>query len=167
MVPRSISAGWFRRVAAVAAPTLSVGASGSAFAEGTVIALDSAYRSAQAGKLSLLDVRSAGEWGSSGFPKGAMTVSVHDREGARGFVRAALKAVNGNRTLSPAVISAHGIRSAIAMRLLRNAGFSKVYNVDEGVLGRNGAKGRFGRGLPVEHCVNCRNPVSVEREYVQ
>lgn len=184
MAPRSIPGGRLRRLAAIAGLMLSAALARPAAADGPsispvsaaahrsaydhgIIAADVAYRLAHAGKVVMLDVRLAGEWGSTGFPKAAMTISIYDGVGPRGFVRAVLKAVNGNRDLPLAVISGHGNRSARGQRLLRNAGFSAVYNVDEGFLGRPGAKGWLGRGLPVEHCVKCQNSVSVKREYFQ
>lgn len=158
----------FRPVWGILTSMTLVFAAGTAHSGGNELDAQRAYRLSQAGKVMLLDVRSPGEWGQqTGFPRGAMTVTIHDRDGASGFVRAVTKAVKGNRNLPLAVICARGNRSARAQEILQKAGFTKVYNISEGVLGSGGAKGWFGRGLPVENCATCQNSVSVKRSAVQ
>lgn len=158
----------FRPVWGILTSLAIVFAAGTAHSGGSMLDAETAYRLSKAGKVVLLDVRSPGEWGArTGVPEGAMTVTIHDPAGQAGFLRAVSKAVNGDRNLPLAVICARGNRSAMAREILQNAGFTKVYNVSEGVLGRGGAKGWFSRGLPVEYCVKCRNSVAVKRSTVQ
>jgi rhodanese-related sulfurtransferase len=38
---------------------------------------------------------------------------------------------------------------------LRKAGFTQVYNIDEGMVGSSAGPGWIARGLPVEACQRC------------
>jgi rhodanese-related sulfurtransferase len=105
----------------------------------------------RAGEMTLIDVRSPGEWRGTGVARGARTVTIHDPEGLAGFVAAVTRAVDGRKDQPIAVICARGGRSSRAMRALRAAGFSKLSNVREGMLGNKiDGPGWLGRKLPVD-----------------
>ena len=110
---------------------------------------------AKGGDVTLVDVRSAAEWRSTGVARGARTVTIHDPKGAAGFVAHMTEAVGGDRSKPIAVICARGNRSLRAQTILRKAGFTNVYNVADGMLGRGAAMGWIGSGLPVEKCTKC------------
>lgn len=118
------------------------------------LAAPEAHAMATRGEIRLLDVRAEREWRETGLPKGAVGASIHHPEGRAGFVAAALAAVDGDRDRAVATIATTGVRSTRAQAWLIEAGFTRVYNVKEGMFGRydeTGAQpGWLNRGLPVD-----------------
>ncbi len=114
----------------------------------------------KAGKVILIDVRSRGEWHRDGIPKGAKAISIHNPKGMDAFTTRVLAAVGGDRSRPIALICARGVRSARAQRYLKAQGFTRVYNVVEGMQGHGLLAGRkmrgwLARGLPTEPCPVC------------
>ncbi|MDC0033826.1 rhodanese-like domain-containing protein [Alphaproteobacteria bacterium] len=110
----------------------------------------------KAGEMTLIDVRSPQEWWKTGVPRGAKAITIHDLNGMSGFVAAAIRAVNGKLNLPLALICARGGRSLRAVNALREAGFTKLINVREGMLGNPiDGPGWLNRKLPVEPCKKC------------
>ena len=106
--------------------------------------------------MTLIDVRSPDEWRETGVPQGAKTVTIHHQNGMAGFVAAATRALNGKKDRPVAIICARGWRSHWAASALRDAGFSKIHNVREGMLGNPyDGPGWLRRKLPVERCKSC------------
>lgn len=126
-----------------------------AFAGGGTLSAQTAWRMAQGGEITVIDIRSPAEWRQTGIPQGARKVTIHDRNGLKGFVREMTRAVGGDRTAPIAVICARGNRSTRAHALLKKAGFTNVYNIVEGMQGRHKAKGWIRNGLPMEPCGQC------------
>ena len=54
-----------------------------------------------------------------------------------------------------ALICARGNRSTHAQRILRNAGFTRVYNIREGMFGSRDGPGWLSQTLPTEPCRTC------------
>jgi rhodanese-related sulfurtransferase len=106
--------------------------------------------------MTLIDVRSPQEWRETGVPEGAWTVTIHGPQGMAGFVADATKVVGGKKDQPIALICARGWRSWRAGNALRDAGFTNIINVREGMLGNPlDGPGWLDRKLPVEHCKNC------------
>jgi len=124
-------------------------------ADGRLLGAEQAWRLSQEGKVSVIDVRSAAEWRRTGIPRGARAVTIYDPRGETGFVDAMTRALGGDRTRPIAVICARGNRSTRAREMLERAGFTNVYDVVDGMLGRGAAKGWIDSGLPVERCRTC------------
>ncbi len=127
----------------------------AAAGEDGVIAADAAARRAAAGEILVIDVRSPQEWRQTGVAKGARRVTIHDPGGLAGFVEAMKAALGGDLGKPIAVICATGNRSTLAQRLLAKAGFTRVLNIKEGMLGGPYGRGWLPRGLPVESCGAC------------
>ena len=108
-----------------------------------------------AGEITLIDVRSPAEWRQTGIAEGGKPVTIHNPGGAEEFARAVLAAVGGDRNRPIALICASGNRSTRASGLLAASGFTAIFNVGEGMLGRGDQPGWIARGLPVEPCVRC------------
>lgn len=119
------------------------------------LAAPEAHAMATRGEIRILDVRAEREWRETGLPEGAVGASIHHPQGRDGFVAAALAAVGGDRDRAIATIATTGVRSTRAQAWLIEAGFTRVYNVKEGMFGRydeTGAEpGWLNRGLPVQH----------------
>ena len=130
-------------------------ATATAAGEDGVIAADAAARRAAAGEILVIDVRSPQEWRQTGVAKGARQVTIHDPGGLPGFVEAVKVALGGDLKRPIAVICASGNRSTLAQRVLARAGFTRVLNIKEGMLGGPNGPGWLRRGLPVESCGAC------------
>ena len=48
-----------------------------------------------------------------------------------------------------------GNRTTHVQRMLREAGFTRVYNIKEGMTGSSAGPGWIARGLPVQACPRC------------
>lgn len=141
--------------AGLAACALVLGATGVSVADHFVMTPGEANFRTEAGELMLIDVRSPQEWRETGVPRGARRVTIHDPGGLKGFVDAIAAAVDGDLKKPIALICARGNRSTIAQRVLREAGFTRVFNVREGFIGGPYGPGWVKRGLPVEACPRC------------
>ncbi len=130
-------------------------ATAAAAGEGGVITADAAAERAAAGEILVIDVRSPREWRQTGVPKSSRRVTIHDPGGLPGFVEAVKVALGGDLKRPIAVICATGNRSTLAQRLLAKAGFTRVLNIKEGMLGGPNGHGWLPRGLPVESCGAC------------
>ena len=127
----------------------------SADAEVGIISAADAFARAQAGELILIDVRSPYEWRQTGIPAGARRATVHNPRGLTGFFKEVVAIVGDAKDKSIALICARGWRSAAAASYLHKKGFTRVYDVSEGMLGRDDDPGWLERKLPVEPCDKC------------
>lgn len=136
--------------------SLTLAGTGVRAANGIVSAPD-ARAAAAAGDVTIVDVRSPREWRATGVAAGAKTVTIHNRKGIKAFVAEMVKAVGGDKSTPVALICAAGVRSARALKILTAAGFTRIQNVSEGMLGRPDAgPGWLKRGLPVTHPASLR-----------
>jgi rhodanese-related sulfurtransferase len=117
-------------------------------------ASDAAQR-LNAGNLVLFDVRSPAEWKETGVAKGAQAVSVHGVGGYDGFGAEVVRLTGGDRSKPIALICARGGRSGRAQETLRKLGYTQVFDVIEGMLGRGNQPGWIARGLPTRPCTEC------------
>ena len=117
----------------------------------------SAHSLAQAGQLMIIDVRRPSEWRRTGIPDGSVPISLqHFSRKVRGeFFGDVLAAVQGDKNQSIALICASGGRSAWALELLEEAGFTRVYDISEGMFGNGNGLGWLARKLPVAVCDAC------------
>lgn len=106
----------------------------------------------EAGKLTLIDIRTPPEWKQTGIAKGARLVNMLHPQGAPGFVNALLEQVNGDRSAPIALICRTGNRTTQVQRYLESVGFTQVHNIKEGMAGSGAGPGWIKRGLPVETC---------------
>ena len=105
-----------------------------------------AHTRAEAGKLVLVDVRTEEEWRATGIGTSAIPISMLDRT----FLQKLDAAVAGDKTKPVALICAGGVRSALVARALANYGFSRVYDVSEGMEGSRAGPGWLARKLPLK-----------------
>jgi len=144
--------GWLAAAFAV----LLAFAAGPALAETGVISASEARERAQEGDLTIIDVRSAQEWRETGVAENAKTVTIHNRDGLPAFVAEVKKVLDQDKDRPVAFICATGVRSSAATRLLRGAGYTKVLNIREGMLGNSeDGPGWIARDLPTKPCPDC------------
>jgi len=118
------------------------------------IAAPDAQVALDAGKLTLIDIRTPPEWRETGVAKGAKRLDMLHPGGAPGFVADLLKQVNGDRNAPIGLICRTGNRTSQVARYLEAQGFTQVFNIKEGMAGSAAGPGWIKRGLPVEPC-NC------------
>lgn len=117
------------------------------------IGVDEARDLSASGETTIVDVRTPGEWRQTGLAAGALPITMHDPGGPRAFLANVLDALNGDRDAPVALICATGVRSAAMRRFLTAQGFTRVYDITEGMLGRSRAEpGWIASGLPTQPC---------------
>lgn len=114
-----------------------------------MIGPDAAHEAVQSGEMTLVDIRTPREWAETGIPEGAATADFNALPDAS-FVARIERVLDGDRTKPLALICARGGRSSRAWALLEEAGFTRVYDVHEGMLGNASGPGWLARDLPVE-----------------
>ncbi|MGC1497006.1 MAG: rhodanese-like domain-containing protein [Sulfitobacter sp.] len=112
--------------------------------DGTLSAPD-ADKAVSTGALVLVDIRRPDEWADTGLPKGAVPIDMRRDD----FPQALLAALGGDKDYPVALICARGVRSSRISARLSEAGFTKVLDVSEGMLGSRAGPGWLARGLPV------------------
>jgi rhodanese-related sulfurtransferase len=122
---------------------------------GPTLSASDAFSQAQAGQLTLIDVRRPDEWRQTGVAPGALRISMIHPQGDAGFVRQVSAEVGGDRNAPIALLCRAGNRTRHVQTLLHEAGFTRVYNVAEGMSGSGSGPGWIPRGLPVEACPRC------------
>ena len=145
---RPLQCGMFMFVALLAGPTSGLGSE---------IDARTAYALAQAGELLIIDIRRPSEWEKTGLPASSVGISLQNsvRKIRRGFPDDVLDAVDGNKDRPIALICASGGRSARAVGLLQETGFSRIHDISEGMFGNGKAPGWLARNLPVAACEGC------------
>ena len=111
--------------------------------EGTLSTPD-AHKAAVAGEVLLVDIRRPDEWARTGVGEGAVPLDMRRPD----FTDALLVHTNGRTDLPVALICARGVRSRALSTRLRAAGFRKIIDVPEGMLGSGAGPGWLGHGLP-------------------
>ncbi|KIN61875.1 Rhodanese-like protein [Sulfitobacter noctilucicola] len=117
-------------------------------AEGDLSAPDAA-QAAAAGDVILIDIRRPDEWARTGIGIDAVPIDMRVAD----FTDRLLEVTQGRTDFPVALICARGVRSAKLALQLEAAGFSKVIDVPEGMLGSGAGPGWIKRGLPVNRDV--------------
>ena len=121
---------------------------------GPALAAPDAHTQAQAGQLTLVDIRRPDEWRQTGVAQGALRINMAHPQGTAGFVRQ-VEAEVGDKNAPIGLICRTGNRSTQMQQALAQAGFTQVYNIKEGMVGSSAGPGWIKRGRPVEACPTC------------
>lgn len=119
-------------------------------AEQGVIDAPTALELQQAGTIAIIDIRRPSEWRDTGIPAEGRAITMHDPDGPMAFLEKILASVDGNKDAPIGLICASGVRSTWASNFLAQNGFTHVYNIKEGMLGRGRSPGWIKRGHPVD-----------------
>ena len=122
---------------------------------GPTLAAPDAFTQAQAGQLTLIDIRRPDEWKQTGVAKGALQINMAHPQGDAGFVAQVMAETGGDKNAPIGLICRTGNRTTQMQRVLTEAGFTRVYNIKEGMAGSGAGPGWVARGLPVEPCERC------------
>lgn len=109
-----------------------------------------AYEAVRQGKVRVIDIRTREEWRQTGVVPGAARVDFY--QGPETLLKAVLNIVGGDRNAPIALVCRTGNRTAQAQKFLQSQGFTRVYNVSEGMAGSAAGPGWLRRRLPVESC---------------
>lgn len=129
---------------------LGMALTGGAMAQDGVIDAPTALRLQSEGSIVIIDIRRPQEWRDTGIPDSARAITMHHPDGPAGFLTAVLDSVDGDKSTAIALICASGVRSTWASTFLARNGFTHVYNIKEGMLGRGRSPGWIARGHPVQ-----------------
>ncbi len=110
-----------------------------------VLTATEAFAKAATGKITLIDIRTPEEWAETGSGAGAKRLDLRRND----FAAALDKILGGDKSKPVALICARGVRSSRLSRVLREAGYSNIIDVPEGMLGSYAGPGWLERGLPV------------------
>jgi rhodanese-related sulfurtransferase len=108
---------------------------------------EAAYRGAMAGDLVLVDVRDPAMWAKDGVPEGAFTLDWHDPT----FFDQIDLLADGDKSAAIALICNRGVRTATAAKALAERGYTRVFDVHEGLKGSSSGRGWIAAGLPMEN----------------
>lgn len=122
---------------------------------GPTLAAPEAYAQAQAGKLTLIDIRRPDEWRQTGVAKDALQINMAHPQGMAGFVQQVTAELGPDRNAPIGLICRTGSRTTQMQQVLREAGFTQVYNIKEGMAGSAAGPGWIARGLPLQACDRC------------
>lgn len=103
------------------------------------------HAAAADGSLLLIDVRRPDEWQRTGVGEGAVPIDMRRDD----FEAALLRAAGGDKARPVALICARGVRTRRLSARLSEAGFTRIIDVPEGMLGSGAGPGWISRGLPV------------------
>lgn len=123
----------------------AAGASLLTTASPTQLSADLAQRAAEAGELTLIDLRTPREWAMTGSPAEAERIDMQ----APDFGERLLALIQRNPAKPIALICATGGRSGYVFAALKKRGFERVYNIAEGMMGSKAGPGWLARGLPL------------------
>lgn len=118
---------------------------------GPELSAPEAHKRAQAGQLTIIDIRRPEEWRQTGVAQGAARIDMRRPD----FGQAVLQAVNGDPNAPIGIICRTGNRTTQMQKAMRDAGFTQVYNIREGMAGSSAGPGWLRQQLPVESCARC------------
>jgi len=119
-------------------------------ATGEALSAPDALAQLKAGKLTLVDIRTPAEWQQTGVAQGAVRLDMQHPKGAKGFMAELLRQTRGDKNAPVALICRTGNRSSQVQRYLEAEGFTRVFNVAEGMAGSAAGPGWLRRGLPLQ-----------------
>ncbi len=120
-------------------------------AAGEVMTPQEAHEKALKGEVVLVDVRTAQEWQQTGLPASGHAITMHQQ--GPDFVAQLDKALGGDRSKPLAVICRTGNRTGSLVAPLEKAGYARVINVAEGMVGGRYGPGWIKSGLPLRKYV--------------
>ncbi|MBW4709627.1 rhodanese-like domain-containing protein [Roseobacter sp. YSTF-M11] len=104
-----------------------------------------AHAAALSGDILLIDIRRPDEWALTGVGEGAIPLDMRRKD----FITALMVEVGNDASRPVALICARGVRSRHQSAKLVDAGFTRIIDVPEGMLGSGAGPGWIKRGLPV------------------
>lgn len=120
-------------------------------AAGEVMTPQEAHEKALTGEIVLVDVRTPQEWQQTGLPASGHAITMHQQ--GPDFVAQLDAALGGDRSKPLAVICRTGNRTGSLVAPLEKAGYTRVINIAEGMVGGRYGPGWIKTGLPLRKYV--------------
>lgn len=114
-------------------------------AEPLLMSAPKAFEKLSSGDLIVLDIRTPDEWQETGIAKGALPISMHNRD----FLERFQSVLINNAPEKIALICATGGRSADVTYFLKQNGLTGIIDISEGMLGNSSGAGWIARALPI------------------
>jgi rhodanese-related sulfurtransferase len=119
---------------------------GVALAQGAAnISPDQAHRLAESKQAVLVDIRRPDEWAETGVGEHAVRIDMEDPM----FISKLNAAIGNDRTRPVALICRTANRTRVVQQALTQHGYTRVINVEGGMVGNPADRGWIARGLPV------------------
>lgn len=112
---------------------------------GDTLSVTAAHQAANSNEVFLIDIRRPDEWAKTGIGEGASPIDMRRED----FIAALDEVTGGDRSAPVALICARGVRSRYLTSALRDAGYQRIIDVPEGMLGSFSGPGWLKTGLPV------------------
>lgn len=119
------------------------------------VSADVAYAELEAGNIVLVDIRRPEEWRQTGVAQGAKRINMLHPKGLQGFAQELYASVGQDLNAPIVLICRTGNRTSRLQPILKQAGFTNIRHVPEGMVGSRAGPGWIKRGLPIEACTNC------------
>ncbi len=110
------------------------------------ISVKEAYQLSLDNKIQLIDIRRPGEWRSTGVPRTATPITMH--QDFSKFLAQLRRTTRAGSGAPVALICARGYRSSYMQKLLAKAGYTNIVDVSEGMFGSKRGPGWLKTGLP-------------------
>ena len=114
------------------------------------ITLDKAHSLYKEENLLIIDVRTAKEWKMTGVIPGSILISMHDDNNLerKSFLEEINLKISSYKSKKIAFICASGSRSKVVMDFFLNEGYKNIYNIPDGIMGRQ-SDGWLFSGYPI------------------
>ena len=105
-------------------------------------------------KLIIIDVRNKEEWKETGIIPNSLLIQMLSagRTIRKEYIADLLIALGEDKDIKAAIICHSGGRSSATVEMLKNEGFSNIFNISEGMVGNGSTTGWINRNLPLIAC---------------
>ena len=112
---------------------------------GNALSATEAHALALSGDITLIDIRTPREWRRTGLGQGAHPIDMRRED----FLDRLIQVAGPDHSAPIALICARGVRSARLGNALKQAGYTNISDVSEGMLGSHAGPGWLKHGLPL------------------
>ena len=104
--------------------------------------------------LIIIDVRNKEEWKETGIIPNSLLIQMLSagRTIRKEYISELLIALGEDKDIKAAIICHSGGRSSATVEMLKNEGFSNIFNISEGMVGNGSTTGWINRNLPLIAC---------------
>ena len=104
--------------------------------------------------LIIIDVRNKEEWKETGIIPNSLLIQMLSagRTIRKEYIADLLIALGEDKDIKAAIICHSGGRSSATVEMLKNEGFSNIFNISEGMVGNGSTTGWINRNLPLIAC---------------
>jgi rhodanese-related sulfurtransferase len=102
----------------------------------------------------IIDVRNKSEWKETGVIPGAKLIQMLSsaRTIRKEYISELMDVLGEDKNIEAAIICHSGGRSSATVAMLKEKGFTNIFNVSEGMVGNGNTTGWTNRNLPIKKC---------------